>query len=469
MSAANVLKMIKDQDIQFVDFRFTDTKGKEQHVSVPAAMADEDLFDEGKMFDGSSIAGWKGIQESDMILMPDANSAVIDPFLQDTTLLLRCDVIEPTTMQGYDRDPRTIAKRGEAYLKSTGIGDAAYFGPEAEFFIFDSVRWSNDISGAAYEIESKEAAWSSDRDYEEGNIGHRPGVKGGYFPVPPVDAMQDVRSAMCLAMADMGLQVEVHHHEVGTAGQGEIGTRFDTLVAKADQLQVYKYCVHNVAHAHGLTATFMPKPLVGDNGSGMHVHQSIFNGDNNVFSGEEYGGLSEAALYYIGGIFKHARALNAFTNATTNSYKRLVPGFEAPVLLAYSARNRSASCRIPYVTNPKARRVEIRFPDSSGNPYLTFTAMMMAGLDGIQNKINPGGPMEKDLYDLPPEEEKNIATVAHSLDLALDALDADRDFLKAGGVMGDDMIDAYIALKTEEVQRLRLATHPVEFEMYYSV
>mgnify|MGYP002152298822 FL=1 len=469
MSVANVLKMIKDQDIQFVDFRFTDTKGKEQHVSVPAAMADEDMFDEGKMFDGSSIAGWKGIQESDMILIPDANSAVIDPFLQDTTLLLRCDVIEPTTMQGYDRDPRTIAKRGEAYLKSTGIGDTAYFGPEAEFFIFDSVRWSNDISGAAYEIESKEAAWSSDRDYEEGNIGHRPGVKGGYFPVPPVDAMQDVRSAMCLAMADMGLQVEVHHHEVGTAGQGEIGTRFDTLVAKADQLQVYKYCVHNVAHAHGLTATFMPKPLVGDNGSGMHVHQSIFNGDNNVFSGEEYGGLSEAALYYIGGIFKHARALNAFTNATTNSYKRLVPGFEAPVLLAYSARNRSASCRIPYVTNPKARRVEIRFPDSSGNPYLTFTAMMMAGLDGIQNKIHPGGPMEKDLYDLPPEEEKNIATVAHSLDLALDALDADRDFLKAGGVMGDDMIDAYIALKTEEVQRLRLATHPVEFEMYYSV
>ena len=469
MSAANVLKMIKDQDIQFVDFRFTDTKGKEQHVSVPAAMADEDMFDEGKMFDGSSIAGWKGINESDMILMPDADSAVIDPFLQDTTLLLRCDVIEPTTMQGYDRDPRTIAKRGEAYLKSTGIGDAAYFGPEAEFFIFDSVRWSNDISGAAYEIESKEAAWSSDRDYEEGNIGHRPDVKGGYFPVPPVDAMQDVRSAMCLAMADMGLQVEVHHHEVGTAGQGEIGTRFDTLVAKADQLQVYKYCVHNVAHAHGLTATFMPKPLVGDNGSGMHVHQSIFNGDNNVFSGEEYGGLSEAALYYIGGIFKHARALNAFTNGTTNSYKRLVPGFEAPVLLAYSARNRSASCRIPYVTNPKARRVEIRFPDASGNPYLTFTAMMMAGLDGIQNKIHPGDPMEKDLYDLPPEEEKNIATVAHSLDLALDALDADRDFLKAGGVMGDDMIDAYIALKTEEVQRLRLATHPVEFEMYYSV
>ncbi|MEE2802839.1 MAG: type I glutamate--ammonia ligase [Pseudomonadota bacterium] len=469
MSVTNVLQMIKDQDVQFIDFRFTDTRGKEQHVSIPAALVDEDLFEDGKMFDGSSIAGWKGIQESDMILMPDAGSAVIDPFLQDTTLLLRCDVIEPATKQGYDRDPRSIAKKAEAYLGSTGIGDAAYFGPEAEFFIFDSVRWTNDISSAAYEIESREAAWSSDRDYDEGNIGHRPVVKGGYFPVPPVDAMQDVRSAMCLAMADMGLTVEVHHHEVGTAGQGEIGTLFDTLVSKADQLQIYKYCVHNVAHAHGMTATFMPKPLVGDNGSGMHVHQSISKGGNNIFAGEEYGGLSETALYYIGGIFKHARALNAFTNATTNSYKRLVPGFEAPVLLAYSARNRSASCRIPYVSNPKARRVEIRFPDSSGNPYLTFTAMLMAGLDGIQNKTHPGGPMEKDLYDLPPEEEKDIATVSHALELSLEALHVDREFLKAGGVMSDDMIDGYIDLKMEEVQRLRLATHPLEFEMYYSV
>ena len=469
MSVTNVLQMIKDQDVQFIDFRFTDTRGKEQHVSIPAALVDEDLFEDGKMFDGSSIAGWKGIQESDMILMPDAGSVVIDPFLQDTTLLLRCDVIEPATKQGYDRDPRSIAKKAEAYLGSTGIGDAAYFGPEAEFFIFDSVRWTNDISSAAYEIESREAAWSSDRDYDEGNIGHRPVVKGGYFPVPPVDAMQDVRSAMCLAMADMGLTVEVHHHEVGTAGQGEIGTLFDTLVSKADQLQIYKYCVHNVAHAHGMTATFMPKPLVGDNGSGMHVHQSISKGGNNIFAGEEYGGLSETALYYIGGIFKHARALNAFTNATTNSYKRLVPGFEAPVLLAYSARNRSASCRIPYVSNPKARRVEIRFPDSSGNPYLTFTAMLMAGLDGIQNKTHPGGPMEKDLYDLPPEEEKDIATVSHALELSLEALHVDREFLKAGGVMSDDMIDGYIDLKMEEVQRLRLATHPLEFEMYYSV
>ena len=469
MSAAEFLKIIQEKKVQFIDFRFTDSRGKEQHISFPSAVVDADTFEEGKMFDGSSIAGWKGINESDMILMPDPASAVVDPFLQDTTLLLRCDVIEPDTMQGYDRDPRSIAKRAEAHLNSTGIGDSAYFGPEAEFFVFDSVRWANDISGASYQIESTEAAWSSSRDYEEGNIGHRPAVKGGYFPVPPVDSLQDVRSAMCLAMADMNLEVEVHHHEVGTAGQGEIGTRFDTLVAKADQLQVYKYCVHNVAHNFGLTATFMPKPLVGDNGNGMHVHQSIFKGDNNVFSGDEYGGLSDNALYYIGGIFKHARALNAFTNASTNSYKRLVPGFEAPVLLAYSARNRSASCRIPYVSNPKGRRVEVRFPDATANPYLAFTAMLMAGLDGIQNKIHPGGPLDKDLYDLPPEEETEVATVSHSLDQALDALDSDRDFLKAGGVMTDDMIDAYVELKIEEVQRLRQATHPLEFEMYYSV
>ncbi len=469
MSAADALKMIQENKVKFVDFRFTDTRGKEQHVSVPANVVQDDTFEEGKMFDGSSIAGWKGINESDMILMPDPDTAVVDPFMQDTTVLLRCDVIEPTTMQGYERDPRSIAKRGEAYLKSTGIGDAAFFGPEAEFFIFDSVRWTNEMSEASYHLESVEAAWSSGKEYEDGNIGHRPGVKGGYFPVPPVDSLQDVRSAMCLAMADMGLDVEVHHHEVGTAGQGEIGTRFDTLVAKADQLQIYKYCVHNVAHAHGLTATFMPKPLVGDNGSGMHVHQSVFKNGDNMFAGDEYGGLSESALYYIGGIFKHARSLNAFTNASTNSYKRLVPGFEAPVMLAYSARNRSASCRIPYDSNPKSRRVEVRFPDATANPYLAFTAMMMAGLDGIQNKLHPGESLDKDLYDLPPEEEKGIATVAHSLDVALEALDTDREYLKAGGVMTDDMIDAYIELKSEEVQRLLQATHPVEFDMYYSV
>ena len=469
MSASDVLKMIQESNVKFVDFRFTDTRGKEQHVSVPAGVLEDDTFEEGKMFDGSSIAGWKGINESDMILMPDPDTAVVDPFMQDTTLLLRCDVVEPTTMQGYERDPRSIAKRSEAYLKSTGIGDAAFFGPEAEFFIFDSVRWTNEMSEASYHIESVEGAWSSGKEYEDGNIGHRPGVKGGYFPVPPVDSLQDVRSAMCLAMADMGLEVKVHHHEVGTAGQGEIGTRFDTLVAKADQLQIYKYCVHNVAHAHGLTATFMPKPLVGDNGSGMHVHQSIFKNADNMFAGDAYSGLSENALYYIGGIFKHARALNAFTNASTNSYKRLVPGFEAPVMLAYSARNRSASCRIPYDSNPKSRRVEVRFPDATANPYLAFTAMMMAGLDGIQNKLHPGEPMDKDLYDLPPEEEKGIATVAHSLDVALEALDADREFLKAGGVMTDDMIQAYIELKAEEVERLLQATHPVEFDLYYSV
>ena len=469
MSFQDVLEMVQEKKVKFVDFRFTDTKGKEQHVSIPASALDNDTFVEGKMFDGSSIAGWKGINESDMILMPDSSSAVLDPFLQDTTLLLRCDVIEPSTMKGYERDPRSIAKKAEAYLKSTGIGDAAYFGPEAEFFVFDSVTWANEISGASYHIESNEAAWSSSRNFEDGNTGHRPSVKGGYFPVPPVDSLQDVRSAMCLAMADMGLNVEVHHHEVGTAGQGEIGTRYDTLVAKADQLQTYKYCVHNVAHNYGLTATFMPKPLVGDNGSGMHVHQSIFDGSKAVFSGNEYGGLSITALHYIGGIFKHAKALNAFTNASTNSYKRLVPGFEAPVLLAYSARNRSASCRIPYVSNPKARRIEIRFPDSTANPYLAFTALLMAGLDGIQNRIHPGEPMEQDLYDLTSEEEAKVPTVCHALDQALESLDSDRDFLKVGGVMTDEMINSYIALKMDEVQNLRQATHPLEFSMYYSV
>jgi len=468
MSASDVLNMIKDEKIQFVDYRFTDTKGKEQHVSVPTSMVDESTFDDGKMFDGSSIAGWKGINESDMILMPDSKSAVIDPFMQDRTLILRCDVIEPATMQGYERDPRSIAKRAEAYLKSTGIADTAYFGPEAEFFVFDDVRWNVDMSGAFYEIDSSESSWNTGKFYEEGNLGHRPGVKGGYFPVPPVDSLQDIRSAMCLAMAEMGLGIEVHHHEVGTAGQCEIGMVFNDLVRKADELQIYKYCVHNVAHQHGKSGTFMPKPLVGDNGSGMHVHQSLFKDGDNIFSGDEYGGLSETALYYIGGIFKHARAINAFTNSTTNSYKRLVPGFEAPVLLAYSARNRSASCRIPHVANPKARRVEIRFPDSAGNPYFTFVVMLMAGLDGILNKTHPGDSFDKDLYDLPPEEEARVPTVAHSLDVALEALDKDREFLKAGGVFVDDTLDAYIELKKEEVTNLRMSSHPIEFDMYYS-
>ncbi|TDJ68457.1 MAG: glutamate--ammonia ligase [Proteobacteria bacterium] len=469
MAAADVFKMIKDHNAKFVDLRFTDTKGKEQHLSVPAHVVDESMMEDGKMFDGSSIAGWKGINDSDMVLMPEPESAVMDPFMEEPTLLLRCDILEPTTMQGYERDPRTIAKRAEAYLKSTGIADTAYFGPEPEFFVFDDVRWGADMSGSFLKIDSEEAEWNSEKVYEGGNLGHRPSVKGGYFPVPPVDSLQDIRSAMALAMTEMGLTVEVHHHEVATAGQNEIGTQFASLVRKADELQIFKYCVHNVAHAYGKTATFMPKPLVGDNGNGMHVHQSLWKGGETVFAGNEYGGLSQTALYYIGGIFKHARALNALTNATTNSYKRLVPGFEAPVLLAYSARNRSSAVRVPHVANPKGTRVEVRFPDSAGNPYFSFTAMMLAGLDGIENKILPGDPLDKDLYDLPPEEEAKVATVCHSLDGALEALDADRDFLKAGGVFTDDIIDAYISLKMEEVMRVRMTTHPIEFDMYYSL
>ena len=468
-AGADVINMIKDKNVKFVDFRFTDTKGKEQHVSVPAHTIEAETFESGKMFDGSSIAGWKGIQESDMILMPDPDTAVMDPFMEEPTLILRCDVIEPATMQGYERCPRSLAKRAESYLKSTGIADAAYFGPEAEFFILDDVRWGADMSGSFVKIDSEEASWNTEKVYEGGNLGHRPSVKGGYFPVPPVDSQQDIRSAMCLAMEEMGLKIETHHHEVATAGQNEIGMRFNTLVKKADELQIYKYCVHNVAHSYGKTATFMPKPIVGDNGSGMHVHQSLAKGGVNLFSGNEYGGLSQLALYYIGGIIKHARALNAFTNSLTNSYKRLVPGFEAPVMLAYSSRNRSASIRIPYVSNPKARRIEVRFPDAGSNPYFAFAAMMMAGLDGIQNKIHPGEAMDKDLYDLPPEEEKKIPTVCHSLDQALEALDKDREFLTRGGVFSNDLIDAYIALKMADVTRLRMTTHPIEFDMYYSV
>ncbi len=469
MSPENVLSLIKEKDVKFVDYRFSDTRGKEQHVTVPAHTINEALFENGKMFDGSSIAGWKGINESDMILMPDASSAVLDPFYDDTTLILRCDIVEPTTMQGYERDPRSIAKRAEAYMGSTGIADTAYFGPENEFFIFDDVRWASDMKGASYQIDSEEAGWNSDRVYEDGNIGHRPGVKGGYFPVPPVDSFQDMRSAMCLTLEEMGLETEVHHHEVATAGQAEIGVLYNTLVRKADEVLILKYVVANVAHAFGKTATFMPKPLVGDNGNGMHVHQSIFKDGNNLFSGDLYGGLSETALHYIGGIIKHARSINAFANASTNSYKRLVPGFEAPTMLAYSARNRSASIRIPFDSNPKARRVEVRFPDSTANPYLAFAAMLMAGLDGIQNKTNPGDAMDKDLYDLPPEEEKNIPQVCFSFDQALEALDADREYLTAGGVFTDDAIDAYIGLKMEEVTRLRMSTHPIEFDMYYSL
>jgi glutamine synthetase len=464
-----VFDLIKDHDVKFVDLRFTDSKGKEQHVSLPHHQIDEDFFEDGKMFDGSSIAGWKGINESDMVLMPDAATAVLDPFTEEVTLNLRCDIVEPTTMQGYSRDPRSVAKRAEEYMRSTGIADTVLIGPEPEFFVFDDVKFSAGMNGAMYSIDDKEASWNSDTSYEGGNTGHRPGVKGGYFPVAPVDSSQDLRSAMCLVMEDMGLVVEAHHHEVATAGQNEIACRFNTMVLKADEVQIYKYVVHNVAHAYGKTATFMPKPLVGDNGTGMHVHQSLAKDGVNLFSGDKYGGLSELALYYVGGIIKHAKALNAFTNASTNSYKRLVPGFEAPVMLAYSARNRSASIRIPMVPSPKAMRIEVRFPDPTANPYLAFTAMLMAGLDGIKNKIHPGDAMDKDLYDLPAEEAAEIPQVAASLEEALDCLEADKAFLTEGGVMDSDMIDAYIALKRDDVEKLNSTTHPVEFEMYYSV
>ncbi|MBU2896784.1 glutamate--ammonia ligase [Vibrio hepatarius] len=469
MSVENVLSLIQENEVKFVDLRFTDTKGKEQHISIPTHQVDADFFEEGKMFDGSSVAGWKGINESDMVMMPDASSAVLDPFTEDATLNIRCDILEPTTMQGYDRDPRSIAKRAEDYMRSTGVADTVLIGPEPEFFLFDDVKFATNMSGSFFKVDDIEAAWNTGSDYEEGNKGHRPGVKGGYFPVAPVDSSQDIRSAMCLIMEEMGLVVEAHHHEVATAGQNEIATRFNTLTSKADEIQVYKYVVHNVAHAFGKTATFMPKPLVGDNGSGMHVHQSLAKDGVNLFAGDKYGGLSETALYYIGGIIKHARAINAFANASTNSYKRLVPGFEAPVMLAYSARNRSASIRIPVVPSPKARRIEVRFGDPSANPYLCFAAMLMAGLDGIKNKIHPGEAMDKDLYDLPAEEAAEIPTVAYSLKDALDSLNQDREFLTTGGVFSDDFIDSYIDLKSQDVAQVNMTTHPLEFELYYSV
>jgi glutamine synthetase type I len=469
MTPKDVFQTIKDKGVKFVDLRFTDTRGKEQHVSVPASQFGQEKFESGHFFDGSSIAGWKGIQASDMLLLPDPTSFFIDPFLDVTTLAITCDVIEPSDMKGYDRDPRSIAKRAEEYLKSTGLGDTAFFGPEPEFFIFDAVEWTVGMSGASYKIFSEEGAWASGETFDNGNKGHRPAIKGGYFPVPPVDSLQNIRSAICLALEEMGVIVEVHHHEVATAGQNEIGTKFAPLVQRADWLLRLKYAVHNVAAKYGKTATFMPKPIVGDNGSGMHVHQSIWKGEKNLFAGEGYAGLSEFAINYIGGIIKHAKALNAITNPGTNSYKRLVPGFEAPINLAYSARNRSAAVRVPLVNSAKARRIEVRFPDPMCNPYLGFAAMMLAGLDGVQNKINPGDPIDKNLYDLAPEEAKDVPHPCASLDEALAHLDKDRAFLTKGGVFSDDMIDAYIALKEEEVTRFRMTTHPVEFEMYYSL
>ncbi|GGD14679.1 type I glutamate--ammonia ligase [Pyruvatibacter mobilis] len=466
--AASILAMIKEKDVKYVDLRFTDPRGKMQHVTFDIDLVDEELFSEGTMFDGSSIAGWKAINESDMVLMPDPETAVIDPFYAQTTLAIMCDILEPSTGEAYDRDPRTTAKKALAYLQQTGIGDTAFFGPEAEFFVFDDVQFSADPYNTGFRVDSVELPTNTSTEYEIGNLGHRPRTKGGYFPVNPIDSAQDLRSEMLSVLKEMNVDTEKHHHEVAAA-QHELGIKFDTLVRVADKMQIYKYVVHNVAHAYGKTATFMPKPVFGDNGTGMHCHQSIWKDGNPLFAGSGYADLSETCLYYIGGVLKHAKAINAFTNPSTNSYKRLVPGYEAPVLLAYSARNRSASCRIPHGTSPKAKRIEIRFPDPTANPYLAFTAMLMAGLDGIENKIHPGDPMDKDLYALPPEELANVPTVAGSLREALVALDEDRDFLKKGGVFTDAQIDAYAELKWEEVERFEMTPHPVEYDMYFSV
>lgn len=469
MSKTVVLDAIKEHDAKFIDLRFTDTRGKDQHITIPVSAMDDDFIENGKMFDGSSIKGWQKIHQSDLALIPDVDSILPDPFYQDSTLIIRCNVVDPQTMLGYDRDPRSIAQRAENYLLSTKIADKAYFGPEPEFFIFDNVRSETSMRRSFYELDSAEGHWNSGKELEGGNTGHRPGIKGGYFPVPPVDSSQDIRSAICLTLEALGIPVEAHHHEVATANQCEVATRFNSLSKKADELQILKYVVQNVAHNYGKTATFMPKPLVGDNGNGMHCHQSLMKDGVNLFTGSQYAGLSELALYYIGGIIKHARALNAFTNPATNSYKRLVPGFEAPVLLAYSSRNRSAAIRIPHVTNPKGRRIEVRFPDPMANPYLAFSAMMMAGLDGIQNKIHPGEPIDKDLYDLPPEELADVPTVCSSLEQAMQHLQADQEFLLQGDVFSRDFLQSYIALKEEEIQMLRMLPHPFEFELYYSL
>ncbi len=464
----DVLKMVKDNDIQFVDFRFTDPRGKWQHTAYSAKKVDKASFEDGIMFDGSSIAGWKSINESDMILKPDATTAFIDPFAAQPTAIVFCDVIEPSTGQPYGRDPRSTAKRAEAYLNFTGIGDTAYFGPELEFFVFDDVRFKQGMNEGYYHLDSEEAPDNSGRAYEAGNMGHRPGVKGGYFPVQPVDSLSDMRAEMITTLNQVGMTAVLHHHEVAPA-QCELGFDFSTMTYTADNVQKYKYVVHNVAHSYGKSATFMPKPIKGDNGSGMHTHQSLWKGGKPLFAGNGYADLSETCLYYIGGIIKHAKAINAFTNPSTNSYKRLIPGFEAPVLLAYSARNRSASIRIPYVASPKGKRIEVRFPDPTANPYLAFAAMMMAGLDGIQNKIHPGDAMDKNLYDLPPEELKGVPTVCGSLREALASLDKDREFLKKGDVFSDDLIDSYMELKMEELYKWEHTPAPIEFQMYYSV
>jgi glutamine synthetase len=465
---SKVFDLIKEHDVKYVDLRFTDPRGKLHHTAQHICTIEEESFTDGIMFDGSSIAGWKAINESDMVLLPDAATAVLDPFAAQPMLNIFCDVYDPSSGQPYNRDPRSIAKAAQSYMESAGIGDTAYFGPEAEFFVFDDVRYEVSMNECFYKIDSEEGPYNSGRTLTDGNLGHRPTIKGGYFPVPPVDSAQDLRAEMLTVLGEMGVEIEKHHHEVA-ASQHELGIKFATLVKTADNMQQFKYVVHNVAAAYGKTATFMPKPVFGDNGSGMHCHQSIWKDGQPVFAGSGYADLSDMALYYIGGIIKHARSLNAFTNPSTNSYKRLVPGYEAPVLLAYSARNRSASCRIPYVASPKGKRVEVRFPDPSANPYLAFAAMLMAGLDGIQNKIHPGDAMDKNLYDLPPEELAAVPTVCGSLRQALDSLEADNDYLTKGDVFAPDMIEAYIELKREEQMAFETSPHPIEYKMYYSV
>ena len=467
MTPEDIHALIKEKEVKYVDVRFTDMRGKMQHVTFDLGLVDDEFLTEGTMFDGSSIAGWKAINESDMLLRPDLSTAYVDPFYQQTTLFLFCDVLNPDSGEPYNRDPRSIAKKALSYVQSAGVGDKVFFGPEAEFFIFDDVRWSTRYNDTSYSFDSIELPANTGRAYDEGNMGHRPGPKGGYFPVNPTDSAQDLRGEMLSVMSELGMDPEKHHHEVAPA-QHELGLKFSDLLTMADRMQLYKYVIHNVAAAYGKTATFMAKPYFGDNGSGMHCHQSIWKDGQPLFAGDKYSGLSDMCLYYIGGVIKHAKAINAFANSTTNSYKRLVPGYEAPVKLAYSARNRSASIRIPYVSSPKAKRIEVRFPDPMGNPYLTFVALLMAGLDGIENKIDPGGPMDKNLYDLPASEQKDVPEVCGSLREALENLDKDRAFLKKGGVMDDDFIDAYIELKMEEVMRLQLHPHPVEFDMYYS-
>ena len=467
-TASDVLSLIKEKDVKFVDLRFTDPRGKLQHVTMDVTLVDEDMFAEGVAFDGSSIAGWKSIDASDMTLILDPESAHLDPFFAQTTLVILCDIVDPRTGETYNRDPRSIAKKAEAYVKSGGFGDTIFFGPEAEFFIFDDVRFAAEPYNTGFKVDSDELPSNLDTEYETGNLGHRPRVKGGYFPVPPIDSCQDMRSEMLTVMAEMGVSVEKHHHEVAAA-QHELGVKFNTLTTCADHMQIYKYVVHQVAHAYGKTATFMPKPMAGDNGSGMHVNMSIWKEGKPLFAGDKYADLSQEALYFIGGILKHAKALNALTNPSTNSYKRLIPGFEAPVLRAYSARNRSGCVRIPWTQSPKAKRVEARFPDPAANPYLAFAALLMAGIDGIKNKIDPGSASDKDLYDLPAEELAQIPTVCGSLREALEALEADHEFLLAGDVFTKDQLDGYMALKWEEVYSYEHTPHPVEYQMYYSV